>query len=58
MAISSHWADVTSSIGWIVALAVAGTLFVIPTAGEVPLTQAMRALGMSVRPAGALPMMA
>lgn len=46
--------DVTSGIGWIVAFAVAGMLFVIPPAGEVPITQAMLALGMGVGPAGAL----
>lgn len=40
--------------GWIVAFAIAGTLFVIPTAGEVPIIQAMLALGMGVGPAGAL----
>jgi uncharacterized membrane protein YraQ (UPF0718 family) len=39
---------------WIVAIAVAGTLFVIPTAGEVPIVQAMFALGMGAGPAGAL----
>jgi uncharacterized membrane protein YraQ (UPF0718 family) len=39
---------------WIVALAVAGMLFVIPTAGEVPIIQAMLSLGMGVGPAGAL----
>ena len=41
-------------IGWIVAMALAGTLFVIPTAGEVPIVQAMFALGMGAGPAGAL----
>ncbi|RQH07472.1 permease [Paraburkholderia dinghuensis] len=46
--------DVTSSLGWIVAFAVAGMLFVIPTAGEVPIIQAMLALGIGVGPAGAL----
>ncbi len=46
--------NVTSSIGWIVAFAVAGMLFVIPTAGEVPIIQAMLTLGMGVGPAGAL----
>jgi len=46
--------DVTSSLGWIVAFAVAGMLFVIPTAGEVPIIQAMLSLGMGVGPAGAL----
>ena len=39
---------------WILAFAVAGMLFVIPTAGEVPIIQAMLALGMGVGPAGAL----
>jgi uncharacterized membrane protein YraQ (UPF0718 family) len=38
----------------IVGLAVAGMLFVIPTAGEVPIIQAMLALGVGVGPAGAL----
>ncbi len=41
-------------IGWIVAMALAGTLFVIPTAGEVPIVQAMFVLGMGAGPAGAL----
>jgi uncharacterized membrane protein YraQ (UPF0718 family) len=39
---------------WIVAFAVVGMLFVIPTAGEVPIIQGMLALGMGVGPAGAL----
>ncbi|MFC0397232.1 permease [Paraburkholderia rhizosphaerae] len=43
-----------NDILWIVAFAVAGMLFVIPTAGEVPIIQAMLALGMGVGPAGAL----
>jgi len=46
--------EVTSHIGWIVAFAVAGMLFVIPTAGEVPIIQTMLALGVGVGPAGAL----
>jgi uncharacterized protein len=46
--------EITNSIGWIIALAVAGTLFVIPTAGEVPIVQAMLALGVGAGPAGAL----
>jgi hypothetical protein len=46
--------DIGNHIGWIVALAVAGTLFVIPTAGEVPIIQAMLSFGMGVGPAGAL----
>ncbi len=47
-------ADIGNDIGWIVALAIAGAIFVIPTAGEVPIIQAMLALGMGVGPAGAL----
>jgi uncharacterized membrane protein YraQ (UPF0718 family) len=43
-----------NQIGWIVAMAAAGTLFVIPTAGEVPIVQAMLLLGMGPGPAGAL----
>jgi uncharacterized membrane protein YraQ (UPF0718 family) len=39
---------------WIAAMALAGTLFVIPTAGEVPIVQAMLALGIGAGPAGAL----
>jgi uncharacterized membrane protein YraQ (UPF0718 family) len=46
--------DIGNHVGWIVALAVAGMLFVIPTAGEVPIIQAMLSLGMGVGPAGAL----
>lgn len=46
--------DIGNELVWIVALAVAGMLFVIPTAGEVPIIQAMLALGMGVGPAGAL----
>jgi uncharacterized protein len=41
---------------WILAMAVAGMLFVIPTAGEVPIVQAMFALGMGAGPAAALMM--
>lgn len=41
-------------LGWILAFAVAGTLFVIPTAGEVPIIQAMLSLGLGAGPAGAL----
>ena len=47
-------ADIGNELLWIVALAVAGMLFVIPTAGEVPIVQAMLGLGMGVGPAGAL----
>ena len=46
--------EIGNSIGWILAFAAAGTLFVIPTAGEVPIVQAMLALGVGVGPAGAL----
>ena len=46
--------EIGNSLLWILALAVAGTLFVIPTAGEVPIIQAMLALGMAAGPAGAL----
>ncbi|HEY3948761.1 permease [Phenylobacterium sp.] len=41
-------------IQWIVAFALAGALFVIPTAGEVPIIQAMLSLGIGAGPAGAL----
>ncbi|QWT21392.1 permease [Bacillus sp. NP157] len=46
--------DVGDQWYWIVGLAIAGMLFVIPTAGEVPIIQAMLALGMGVGPAAAL----
>ncbi|MEO6973243.1 MAG: permease [Rhodoferax sp.] len=46
--------SVENSLLWIVGLAVAGTLFVIPTAGEVPIVQAMLSLGMAAGPAAAL----
>ncbi|MGN6478962.1 permease [Luteibacter sp.] len=47
-------ADIDNSWYWIAGLAIAGMLFVIPTAGEVPIVQAMLALGMGVGPAAAL----
>lgn len=46
--------DIDDSLIWIVGFAIAGMLFVIPTAGEVPIIQAMLTLGMGVGPAGAL----
>ncbi len=46
--------EIGNHLGWILAFAVAGTLFVIPTAGEVPIIQGMLALGLGVGPAGAL----
>ena len=47
-------ADIGNHLFWIGALAVAGALFVIPTAGEIPIIQAMLSLGMAAGPAGAL----
>lgn len=47
-------ADIDNHLWWIAALAVAGALFVIPTAGEVPIVQAMLSLGMAAGPAAAL----
>lgn len=46
--------DIGNGMLWIAAFAVAGTLFVIPTAGEEPIIQAMLSLGMAAGPAGAL----
>ncbi len=46
--------EVDNTLLWIVGLAIAGTLFVIPTAGEVPIVQAALALGMATGPAAAL----
>jgi uncharacterized membrane protein YraQ (UPF0718 family) len=46
--------NIDNSLVWIVALSIAGTLFVIPTAGEVPIIQAMLSFGMAAGPAGAL----
>ena len=47
-------ASMGNSLLWIVALAVVGTLFVIPTAAEIPVVQSMLSLGMGVGPAVAL----
>jgi uncharacterized membrane protein YraQ (UPF0718 family) len=46
--------QIGNELVWIGAFALAGTLFVIPTAGEVPIIQAMLALGVGVGPAAAL----
>jgi uncharacterized membrane protein YraQ (UPF0718 family) len=46
--------EVDDSLIWIFVFASAGALFVIPTAGEVPIVQAMLALGIAVGPAAAL----
>ena len=45
--------DVDNSLLWILAFACAGAIFVIPTAGEVPIVQALLALGIGVGPAAA-----
>ncbi len=47
-------AGVDNDFLWILGLALAGALFVIPTAGEVPIVQAMLSLGMAAGPAAAL----
>jgi uncharacterized membrane protein YraQ (UPF0718 family) len=46
--------EVDNSLGWILAFALAGAVFVIPTAGEIPIVQALLALGVGVGPAAAL----
>jgi uncharacterized membrane protein YraQ (UPF0718 family) len=46
--------QVGNALVWIVAFAAAGMLFVIPTAGEVPIVQALLSLGVGAGPAGAL----
>ena len=45
-----------NDLGWIALMSAAGLLFVIPTAGEVPIVQAMLALGVGAGPAAALMM--
>lgn len=47
-------ADVGNQALWIVGMAIAGTLFVIPTAGEIPIVQTLMSFGMGAGPAGAL----
>jgi uncharacterized protein len=46
--------DLGNSALVMVALAIAGTLFVIPTAGEIPIIQTMLGFGMGAGPAGVL----
>ncbi len=50
--------EITPAIGhsiWLlIGLAVAGTLFVIPTAGEIPIVQTLMTYGLGAGPAGAL----
>lgn len=45
---------VDNSLMWVVAMAVAGCLFVIPTAAEIPIVQTMMLAGMGTAPALAL----
>lgn len=45
---------VGNSLSWIVVMAVAGSLFVIPTAGEIPIVQTLMSFGLMAGPAGAL----
>ena len=45
---------VGNTLFWVIAMAVAGCLFVIPTAAEIPIVQTMMAAGMGVAPALAL----
>lgn len=40
--------------GWLIAMTLAGTLFVIPTAAEIPISQALMAAGLGMGPAVAL----
>jgi uncharacterized membrane protein YraQ (UPF0718 family) len=47
-------AAVGNDVLWIAAVAVVGTAFVIPTAGEVPIVQSLLALGLGAGPAAAL----
>jgi uncharacterized membrane protein YraQ (UPF0718 family) len=47
---------VANDLQWIALMSAAGLLFVIPTAGEVPIVQAMLALGVGAGPAAALMM--
>lgn len=47
-------AGMDNSLPWIAAAAIAGLLFVIPTAGEVPIVQALLTLGVAAGPAAAL----
>jgi len=46
--------QIGNELYWIAVFAFVGMLFVIPTAGEIPIVQAMLALGMGVGPAAAL----
>ncbi|MBV9581375.1 MAG: permease [Chloroflexi bacterium] len=46
--------DLGNSLPLMIGLAIAGTLFVIPTAGEIPIIQTMLGFGMGAGPAGVL----
>ncbi len=50
-AIGTEWAD---SVLAVIGLAIAGTLFIIPTAGEVPIVQSLMAFGLGIGPGVAL----
>lgn len=50
-AIGTEWAD---SLLALIGLAIAGTLFIVPTAGEVPIVQSLMAFGLGVGPGVAL----
>ena len=43
-----------NGVSWTLALAFTGTLFVIPTAGEIPIVQTLMSFGLGVGPAAAL----
>jgi uncharacterized membrane protein YraQ (UPF0718 family) len=43
-----------NDVQWIAFLAIAGTAFIVPTAGEVPIVQSLMALGLGSGPAAAL----
>lgn len=47
-------ASMGNSLVWLVAFAIVGTLFVIPTAAEIPIVQTMLSLGLGMGPAVAL----
>lgn len=47
-------ANVGNSLLWVLGMAVAGTLFVIPTAGEIPIVQTLMSFGLGAGPAAAL----
>lgn len=49
-----HGQTLGDDLGWLLAMAVAGCLFVIPTAAEIPITQAMMSAGLGLGPALAL----